>query len=309
MALTDIGQKSKIVYALVSTGTAKSLDIVGCESSINDCDYITPVMANDSGNLLENDRSSFLGMFQDWTTSAVFVLQKQIGGTYIDQVTITDDTYGEWFPQGSFPSKLKYAGFIAYWNQIKSGFGEGIFRMKVTEINPLEPSGIIKYSMPFCLKEFTCTTPENTVRFDWTNTKKLGNISNDKEILDFGDIVWPSQLRIPNSIFGYPKSAYETEEIQHTNGQFETVVDKQTETYQLTLGRIPSYIHDILKTNALMSGTLQITDYSSNNPASILQKDVKKKSGYEPRWTKTNKCAPVTLELEPRYNNLEIDRC
>ncbi len=306
---TNVGQKTKITYALVNTGTAKSLDIEDCDTAVNDCNYITPVLASGSSNDLENDKSSVLGMFQSWTTSAIFVLQKKTGGTFIDKTTITDNSYGTWYPQGAFASKPKYAGFIADWKFIRLDFGDGIYRVKVTEINPLYPEGIVKYSMQFCLKEFTCTAPENTVRLDWTNTKKLGDITNDKNILDFGDIVWPSQLRVPNSIFGYPKSIYETEEIQYTNGQFETVVDKQTETYTLTIGLIPSYIHDMLKTNALMSGTLQITDYSSNNPATILQKDVKKKSGWEPRWSKTNKCAPVTIELEPRYNNLEIDRC
>jgi hypothetical protein len=248
-------------------------------------------------------------MFQDWTSAVVFKLQKKVSGSWVEQVTISDDTYGEYYPQGSFASKPKYAGFIVNWQSVLSTIGEGQYRVEVVETNPLYPSGTSKYSMPFCLKEYNCKTAENTVRFDWTNTKKLGDITNDKRILDFGDIVWPGQLRVKNSIFGYPKSEYETEEVQYTNGEFQTVSDKQTETYQLVIGSTPSFIHDMLKTDALMSGTLKVTDYSSNNPGTFVKKDVKKKSGWEPRWKKSSKCAPVTIELQPRFNNLEIDNC
>lgn len=309
--LTNIGQKAKETYTLVTTdgGSIQAAPLpLDCDAE-GDCNYITPVLANESGDDLENDKTSILGMFQDWTTSAEFVIQKKIAGNWTDQVTIADDTYGDYYPQGSFASKLKYAGFIVNWASVLSTIGEGLYRIKVTEVNPLYPSGTSQYSMSFCLKEYSCKTAENTVRLDWTNTKKIGDIMNDRRKLDFGDIVWPGQLRIKNSIFGYPKSAYETEEVQYQNGEFQTVSDKQTETYQLVIGPVPSFIHDLIKTNALMSGTLKVSDYSTNNPARIVNKDVKKKSGFEPRWKKTTKCAPVTIELEPRYNNLENDFC
>jgi hypothetical protein len=83
----------------------------------------------------------------------------------------------------------------------------------------------------------------------------------------------------------------------------------QEETYQLTLGSLPAWVHDIVKTYACMSGSLRITDYSQNNPQKIIEKAVKLTSGYDPRWNKQNKCAPVTLEFKPTFNRLETFRC
>lgn len=309
MPIINLGQKGKATFNVVKVGKPKGLNIAGCEPiTIYDCNYITPVLANNTGNDLENDRSSFLGMFQDWTTSAIFVIQKKTGTTFIDKGTVNDNSYGEWFPQNSFKKKPKYAGFIANWSLILAAWGEGIYRVKITEFNPLNLSGKENFSMEFCLKQFSCFNWENTVRLEWYSNYEIGNINDDKDILDFADINWFNQLRIPNSIFGYPKSSYETQENQHTNGEFEPVTDVQTELYQLTIGLSPAYIHDIIKTYALMSSKLSITDYSSNNPQGIYYKDVKKKSGFEPRWGKQRKCAPVTIELEPRFNNLETFR-
>lgn len=310
MALVDIGQKTKTVFQFVSSGkTTPSFSVEDCATTQYNCDYENVVMANDSGLDLENDKSSVLGMFADWTTAAVFVLQKLESGVYVDKNTIVDNTFGEWFPQGSFDSKPKYAGFIAHWALILPVYGVGEYRIKTTQTNPLNPTGQDKFSHPYCLSVFGCGGFDNTVRLEWHQNGKIGSMEKDEDILDFADINWFNQYRIPNSIFGYPKSSYETEEIQYTNGEFEEVTDIQTQTYTLTIGLLPSYLHDIIKTYALMSGTLVVSDYSTNNPTQITNKKVKKSSGYEPRWTKQNKCAPVTIELEPRINNLEKDDC
>jgi hypothetical protein len=302
----NVGEKGKRVLYFIDSGANALLTInADCVENLYDCTFITPVLANGNGNDLENDKTPIYGLFQEWTTSVVFVLQKKVGGIFIDKATITDNTYGEYFPQGYWSDFPKYAGFIIEWDSVLNAFNEGIYRLKVTEVNLLNPSGKVSYSQNFCLKEYNCNTSNNTVRLEWYQNGKLGNISNDTEKFNFGNLNLYNQMRLPKAIFAYPKSEYQTEEIQYPNGEFQEVKDIQTETYILTLGLMPSYVHDILKTYALMSGSLTITDYSANNPAMIIRKAVKKKSGYEPRWSKQNKCAPVTLELQPRFNNLE----
>ena len=307
--IVDIGQSGKETFNLVNTGSSQSLAIEGCDLTVYNCQFKHVVLANSSGNEFENDKSSILGMFPTWTTSVVFVIQKLQGASWVDKHTVTDNTYGDYYPQGYWTNKPKYAGFVINWANVLAQWSTGLYRIKSTEVNPLNPSGVVKYSLEYCLKEFGCSTPENTVRIEWWNNRKIGSISNDREVLDFSDINWYNQYRLPLSIFGYPTSEYEVEENQYPNGEYEHVKIIQKETYILKLGEMPSYLHDILKTYALMSGTLQITDYSSNNPAQILSKAVKLKSGYEPRWSPSGKCAPVTLELEPRFNNLETFRC
>jgi hypothetical protein len=309
--ITDVGQKWKETFELVSSGAGLSSPIPeGCDTNtLYDCQYQNVVLANDTGEDIQNDKTPFWGLFQNWTTSAVFTLQKKTGGTFIDKATLNNSDYGVFSPMGTFTDFPKYTGYTIHWSDVLDEFNEGIYRVKVVEINPLNPSGKTSFSVEYCLKTFNCNTWENTVRLEWYSNGKLGNINDDKEVLNFGTLNLYNQLRVSKSIFGYPKSTYEEEEIQYTNGEFERVKYVQTEKYTLDIGRSPSYIHDIIKTYAIMGDNLMLTDYSSNNPATFVQKAVRLKSGYEPRWSKQNKCAPVTIELEPTNNRLEIDKC
>jgi hypothetical protein len=309
--ITDSGQKWKETFQLVSSGAGLPSPIPeGCgTNTLYDCQYQNVVLANDTGEDIQNDKTPFWALFQSWTTSAVFTLQKKTGGVFVDKATLNNSDYGVFSPMGTFTGFPTYMGYTRHWDAVLDEFNEGIYRLKVVEINPLNPSGKTSFSVEYCLKTFNCNTWENTVRLEWYSNGKLGNINDDKEILNFGKLNLYNQMRVSKSIFGYPKSTYEEEEIQYTNGEYERVKYVQTEKYTLDIGRCPSYIHDIIKTYAIMGNNLMLTDYSSNNPSTFVQKAVRLKSGYEPRWSKQNKCAPVTIELEPRFNRLEIDRC
>lgn len=301
----DVGQRLYKVFTLVSSGDTSSLPTT-CSDSKFDCDFKIPVFADGTDDDLKNDKRSFLYMGADWTTSIKFFIEKLVGSTWTEQDEVTDDTYGEYYGQGDFDSKLKYAGIVIYWKEILDAFGVGEYRIRYEEENDLGDK--TSYSREFCLKVYGCST-DNTVRLEWTNTKGIGNIQNDKEVLDFGEIVWPQQVRIPMSFFGYPISTYETEEIQYQNGEFQDISNDQKEEYQLITGALPAWLHNEIKTLACQSGTLIVTDFSSNNPQEIIRKGVKLTSGYEPRWKKTNKCAPVTLKFKPQFNRLEIYKC
>lgn len=302
---TNIGQRLMKVFTLVNSGDITSLPAF-CDDGRFDCNFMIPAYAYSGDDDLKNDKFSFLIMGKDWTTDIEFIIQKNVANVWTDQATITDDTYGEYYAMGYFSSKTKYSGVVIYWKDVLLAFGAGEYRIKSTEINPLGED--ILYSKTSCLKEWVCT-PENTVRLEWYNNKGIGDIDNDRNVLDFSDLNWYNQVRIPSSVFGYPKSTYEEEEIQYQNGQRQDVTSIQEETYTLQLGPIPAWLHNIIKTLAFQSGTLEITDYSPNNPQELIKKSVKRTSAYEPRWIKGSKCAPVTVELKPTYNRLEIDRC
>lgn len=301
---TGIGQKAIITFNLVDSGSTTPFP--ECDDNKFDCNFIVPVFANASGSELENDKSSILAMFEAWTTASVFVIQKKVGGVWTDQATITDQTYGEYYALGTLDF-TSYAGIVLYWSVILDSFGEGEYRIKLTETNPM--GNVETFSRTYCLKTFGCGGKNNTVRLEWYLNSGIGDIDNDKKVLDFSGLNWYSQIRLPNSIFGYPISSYEDEQIQYGNGEIQNVKDIQEEKYTLTIGAVPAWVHNIIKTYALQSDKLLITDYSANNPQEIIQKEVKRTSAYEPRWIKTSKCSPVTVEFKPSFNRLERFRC
>jgi len=305
MTLIGIGQKIKNIYTLVDSGEKPSLPSF-CDDGKHDCGFKFNVYAYAGTDDLKNDKFSVLSMSQNWATAVVFTIQKMVGSSWTDQVAIMDNTYGEFYDQGAWPSKPYYAGILIYWKNVLALLGVGEYRIKTVETIPLGPN--TTFSRASCLHEYGCAV-ENSVRLEWWNNKGIGDINNDRSILDFSDLNWYNQVRLPLSIFGYPTSTYETEEIQYDNGEWLDVVKTQEEKYQLITSALPAWLHGTIKTLACQANELLVTDYSPNNPQEIIQKQVKLTSEYSPRYTRGSKCAPVTLEFKPSFNNLEIYRC
>lgn len=305
MAITGIGQRTTKNFKLVNSGTVTTLPGF-CEDGKFDCGFVMPAFADGSTDDLKNDKYSLLVLGQDWVTAIEFVIQKNISSVWVDQDTIINNTYGEYYEMGYYTNNEKYSGVVLYWKEILSAFGVGEYRLKVTQTTPLGDN--ISYSKPTCLKEYSCDV-QNSVRIEWYMNKGIGDPFNDREILDYSDTNWYYQVRIPKSFFGYPKSSYESEQIQYTNGMIEDIVSKEDEKYVLKLGSIPAWLHRTIKSMAFQADNLYITDYSPNNPEEFIQKAVKKASSYEPRYTTGSKCAPVTVELKPAFNRLEKFRC
>lgn len=299
------GQRTFEVFCIVNSGE-EATNTPFCDDGRFDCNFVMPVFADSSGDDLRNDKSSYLVPAQEWVSNITFTLQKNEANVWVDKSVIIDDTYGLYSPQGSFESKPKYAQFLICWTDVLPAFGAGEYRLKIVQETPLGDQE--SFSKSWCLKEYNCTS-DNTVRIEWFNNNGLGDILNDRDIIDFADINLYNQVRIPKSFFGYPDSEYDTNDIQYNNGQFEDVTNVQTETYLLKIGAIPMWLHRILKTYAMQSGTVRITDYSSNNLEEYIQKEMRLTSTYSPRYKTTHKCAPVTLEMQPTYNRLEKFRC
>lgn len=277
-----------------------------CDTGFPDCQFSIPVYADGTTDDLVNDKSTYLVPSGSITNSTVIVLQKNELNVWTGKATLNNNDYGTLFAMGFSTNHPKYSGYEIDWKLVLAAFGTGDYRLKITENTDL--GAIETFSHTYCLIQFNCNI-DHMVRLEWTNNEGLGDINNDRRILDFTGVNWYNQVRIPQSIFGYPSSEYEKEDIQFSNGMIEDVKDVQTETYTLKLGSIPLWLHNIIKTYAMQSGTLKITDYSSNNPAGYTQKEVRITSEYAPRYKVGNKCSPVTVELQPTYNRYERFRC
>ena len=302
---TGICQRSTQVFARVTSTSRVSFP--ECENNLYDCQYTSTVFADGTTDEFKNDKTSILGMFEAWTSGVVIKLQKLSAGTYSDLVTIANDDLGEYYHLGYWTSKPYYAGVVLYWKEVYATYSTGTYRISFTETNPTGTN--TTYSKPYCLKAYGCGAADNTVRLEWWLNKGIGDIDNDQRVLDYSTLNWYSQIRLPQSFFGYPKSSYETETIQYSNGQIDDIKNIQTEKYILKIGLVPAWVHNIVKTYACQADTLKITDYSPNNPQQIVEKAVRLVSAYEPRWSEHSKCASVRLEFEPKYSRLERFKC
>ena len=289
--------------------------------SQRECCFQLPVFADlaSPDDIYRNDKHSIIGKYDYSFFSVVTIfIQKWNGSAWVDEVEVIDDTYGTSYNYGYFSSsdgRLLYVGFVADFNLILDGLGEGSYRFRYKELdfNANETETI--YPFEFCLKTYNENLVDFSVRFE-TYTKGItGDVDSDLDTWDFINVTnilpngWFNQWRLPNSFFGYNKSAYQRDYIRYQNGQEVWLQDEQVESYTWNSGFYPALLHDYIKTNILQADDITATDYNSNNPNVIKNKAVNASSNYEPNWQYNNKKAFVDVDFIQEYQNRRKKRC
>ena len=103
----------------------------------DDSAFMLPVFAEDqlvNWGDYKNDYNSWLF---DVPASSDFgdlkyFLDKDVNGTWVEQVELVDNTYGYYYPIGSICNKNYYTGYNILWNKVLSILGEGIYRFRVS---------------------------------------------------------------------------------------------------------------------------------------------------------------------------------
>jgi hypothetical protein len=204
----------------------------------------------------------------------------------------------------------KYTGYKIYWQTILQdiNLGEGTYYIKA-ECVTLTGS-FSEESFRYCLSEYTNARADQTVRLEWQSNGYNGNENNDRDIISYKGLNWYNAIRLPNSIINREKSDYEIEEIQYSSGQIDFIKNEQTPVYELEIAPIPNFLHRFIKTQALQSDELKVSDYNANNPLKpFLNKDVIFIGGYEPNWLSNSKNSSVRINLKQKYNNLRNIYC
>ena len=289
--------------------------------SQRECCFQLPVFADlaSPDDIYRNDKHSIIAKYDYSFFSVVTIfIQKWNGSAWVDEVEVIDDTYGTSYNYGYFSSsdgRLLYVGFVADFNLILDGLGEGSYRFRYKELdfNANETETI--YPFEFCLKTYNENLVDFSVRFE-TYTKGItGDVDSDLDTWDFINVTnilpngWFNQWRLPNSFFGYNKSAYQRDYIRYQNGQEVWLQDEQVESYTWNSGFYPALLHDYIKTNILQADDITVTDYNSNNPNVIKNKAVNASSNYEPNWQYNNKKAFVDVDFIQEYQNRRKKRC
>lgn len=269
------------------------------------CDFTLKVLADDSGEDLRNDKSGFLWWFNDTINDAQLTLQKWVNGAWSNVYVMTGNTLGTNYAFEFFTNDAgeNFIGYQLEWALVLDVHGEGSYRVKCDTEDYLAVENTL-YSYEYCLKTYTETRANGTVRIEYYINNELGDSQNDKAKKDFGNLNWYNAFRL-NGWFGYPKYAYQKTQIQYNTGQILDVVSEQTPEYELQLKPQPRFVHDALRIDMMQGDTVLITDYNNRNEGEWIQKAVKPNSSYEPQYSKVNKLSPVNVKFIQEYNNLK----
>lgn len=266
-------------------------------------DFVLNVLADNSGNPLQNDKNTIINWFDPVVTGAIFTLKKWMDGDWTDVATISDSTYGAYNPFGYYINSegQPFVSLVIEWANVLALNGEGSYKVTTNFTIPIFGDQAID-SYEYCLRTYTPMLADGTVRLEYWLSGVTGDIDDDVKIKDFGKLNIYNSLRL-KGFFGYPKSSYKDDDIQYDNGQRLYVESEQEPVYKLKLLLQPFFIHEILRTDFMQADSLAITDYNSKNNAFYVQKFVRKDSGYEPQWHElTSLLASVELQFKQAYN-------
>lgn len=273
----------------------------------NDFKFLA-LASTDSADPLKNDVHGFLEFFDQVISTVDMTLQKNINGTWVDQDTLDDDTYGVFKTYGFFINDQaeKFVGYQLNWRDVLIAFGPGNYRVEYFLTAAIGSPALegYRYSIEFCLWPYLPMRADGTVRVEYNISGVFGRIDTDKKFRDYGTLDWYNSFRF-YGWFGYPKRVYTTSYTDYNDGGRAFVTDTQEPEYVLQLKPIPHVAHEVFGIDIMGADTVAITDYNSRNAFNHVQKYVQKASGYEPAWKEVqSKLAPVNIKWRQQYNNL-----
>lgn len=267
--------------------------------------FVLKVLADNTNEDLNNDRSGFLWWFNDTINDAVLDLQQFIAGTWTDVASLTaSSTYGTPYDYEFYVNSAgeAFVGYQLNWSDVLADFGESMFRVKCTATDFSSTNNYL-YSPIYCLKTYTPARAEGTIRVEYYLSGQLGINENDEAVRNLGSLNWYNSYRV-GGYFGYNSSTYEETRITYNNGERLFVTDDQEPEFTMKLKPQPYFIHEYFRTDVMMSDMIEITDYNSKNPINLVKKKVFKNSGYAPAWKPLqSKLASVEVKFKQVFNN------
>lgn len=264
-----------------------------------------------TANKFRNDKTSYLEYYSNDTNSAVMKIQKCSGGTFVDQHTIIDNTYGTFSDFGEFEAdNRKYISIKSInWTAILLSFGEGEYRLIVETTNILASVVTVPdCSFTYSLRNYSDERANGTVFIRTEPSNVMGNINRPDEVFTYPDN-WNNGIRIP-AWFGSDFSDYETETVRYDIDGFEQdLTNDQIQKFRLDTDGLTSMVHNFIKTNMFQANKISMTDYNTDNANRHTETRVKMDGSYEPRWIKRVQKAGVSVDFKSALNNLRALNC
>lgn len=210
----------------------------------------------------QNDITSVLFKAFDQNDTIDFFLEKD----EVEVAALNDNTLGELFSLGSFPSQLLLAGFKLEWAKVLVAHGEGNYKIRI-ERNLITGNDIL-FTVNYNLRTFSTELADETVWIEWIQN---GEIIDG---LDYSGINWFQAVRFPG-FYGNRQDELEEELFKDTDYETFQISSELKFSTPLEVGPVPSCIGDIL-TNIVQGNIIQITDYNVKNFDYLLQQRVVK---------------------------------
>jgi len=177
---------------------------------------------------------------------------------------LNDDTYGEYFPEGSFANNSKYVGYKLEWKNVLQLHGAGVYKIKVSYSNVIAGT-VEKCSCGFNLMHYSDEDADNTVKMEFEYNSYYINSTED-----FRGEKWKSMFRV-YGYFGNPQPQLERSSYLNTNRQITDIQDKMYNEYTFETEFVPHCISELIiptqenKSLASISDEILITDYNITN--------------------------------------------
>ena len=215
-----------------------------------ECDYEESVFANPGESEFENDKSSFLYQLLSNTSTIEFTLVKESTG---EEFPIVDNTYGQYYPKGSFTDHPLKAGVIIEWEKVFIEEGGGRYYLKVDQTNFTQ---LVTYeSRYFKLQRFQLLLADLTVRIE---TIQNGYIEGG---LDFTGLNWVQWIRVPGT-FGQGRPNLEKENYLDGTRRRTQIQDGVNYEYTLKTQLINSEVSDFIFRNLILANEITVSDYT-----------------------------------------------
>lgn len=310
------GQSSKENFTILWE-SPDSETVLSFPDSSTECCVSLPVLAESTRtNDLYNDSHGIIFFWNKAFISATLWLQKQVSGVWTDLEELDVNTWStnltSYDPTvfGFFENRYgqKAIGYQLDWQKVLDDKGEGTYRIKSVGSTLISGDEIEKYSLEFCLLEYTHDRADETVRINFWQNGNIGDSENDKLKIDFGTLNWFNQIRLPGAKFGFDTSQFEQTFTKYQNGQMKWTADNQVEEYILKTGRYDNELHRFIKTRVLQADEISITDYNISNATRHFNRFVIRAGNYEPVWSDFSNLAPVEIKFQQAYQNLTHKR-
>lgn len=301
------GEAIKKVFTLIPKGLEVEPTIDYADSYQARCEFQLPVIADSaSSNTYKNDTTSVYFGYSSIADSVVLKLYK------CDEfkANLNSNTYGVFSAFGFHEDEeKKYIGYQLNWKLIQAAFGNGEYYVKA-EVTLITGQVVDEYSFSYCLKQYSTSSVDGTVRIEFTHNGVIGDYRFDKDSRSFEGLNWYNSIRLPEAMIYNERSEFESEEIQYTNGQLQDSKLEQKPNYDLIVSPLPNVIHRFMRVEVLTSDEIIVTDYNSLSPLRpFVNKELKFRGNYEPNWQGLYNRSSVLIGFEQRYNNLRKRFC
>ena len=296
----DVAQK-----VFFATGTALPVsNVTDLPEGLAECPYklFLLVDTGDLNNPLRNDQTSYFKFYPKSFTAATLTIQKCVGGTFTDQHTITDDTYGTFKDFAvEVKNNQKYISIKnILWSAVKASFGVGEYRIKAGATD-MFGNTIVDYSFAYHVRNYTAEAADNTVFIKTHNKGLLGSVNRPQDPRFVFPDQWQDGIRIKGT-FGGDSSEYEDSVTRYNDGFEQYTEHKQVPNYVLNVDRAPQQVLNFLRNEILMANRIFMTNYNTNSLCHV-DTEVRRSGSFDPDYIKRVSNASVEIEFRSAYDN------